>query len=322
MAEKKVRQNRLRKYWPQYKWSNIAAMLKNNRIPPKSCDLDFKGKLVVISGATSGIGYKTARRYAAGGADLIVINRNREKSNALGKEIQHDFKVRCDEILADLSELDDIHRVADQLAALERPIDVLIHNAGVYLKKRSMTRDGLETTFAVHFLSSFIINWKLMDKLKRENRARILYVSSEGYRFAVWGIDLDDLQFEQGGYSGLKAYGSAKTAQLLTMHRFARRFKGTGICINAMHPGMVATNTGRENHAFYRWYKKNILDRNSQPPEFSAQALFYLGVSPDLQGVTDSFFNLTTKEELAPPALDVEVADELWQKSLVLGRLA
>lgn len=318
----KVQKSRVQKYWNHYKWSNVFAMLKNNRIPPKQCNLSFHGKLVVITGATSGIGYVTARRYAASGADLLVINRNQEKSKALCDEIQRDFKVRCDAIIADLSQLNDIHRVADQLSALERPIDVLIHNAGVYLKKRIVTQDGLETTFAVHYLSSFIINWKLLDKLKRENRARILYVGSEGYRFAVWGLNLDDLQFEKGGYSGLKAYGSAKTAQLLSMHHFARHFSDTKVCINAMHPGMVATNTGKENHAFYRWYKRNILDRNSQPAKVSADALFYLGVSPEIDGVTDSFFNLTTPEELTPPALDLEITEALWQKSLELGRLA
>jgi retinol dehydrogenase-13 len=320
--EEKTRQSRILKYWPQYKWSNVWAMLKNNGIAPKICDKSCEGKLVVITGATSGIGYRTARRYAAGGADLLVINRNPEKSATLSEEIQRDFSVRCDILVADLSRLDEIHQVANRLAALERPIDVLFHNAGVYLKKRSVTQDGLETTFVVHYLSSFIMNWILLDKLKRENRARIIYVGSEGYRFAVWGLNLDDLQFEHGGYSGLKAYGSAKTAQLLSMHRFAALCEETHICINAMHPGMVATNTGRENHVFYRWFKKNVLDRASQSPEISAEALYYLGIAPEMNDVTDLFFNLTTQEELTPPASDMEVAEELWQKSLELGRLA
>lgn len=317
----KVQQNRMLKYWPQYKWSNVFSMLKNTTIPPQKCNLDCKGKLVVISGATSGIGYYTARKYAAGGADLLLINRNREKSDLLKEEIQRDFAVQCDTMIADLQLLHDMHRVGNELAALKRPIDVLIHNAGVYLKKYRITPDGLETTFAVHYLSTFIINWLLQDKLKQEKRARIIYVCSEAYRFAVWGIDLDNLQFEHGGYSGLKAYGSAKTAQLLSMHHFARIFDNSQVTINAMHPGMVATNTGNENSRFYRWFKKNILDRISQSPEISALALYYLGIAPDLNGITDSFFNLTTKEALAPPALDMEVAEKLWQKSLELGRL-
>lgn len=312
---------RLRRYWPQYKWSNIWEMIKNNTLPPKECSEDFRGKLVVITGATSGIGYHTARRYAAAGADIFAINRNAEKSRVLCDEIRRDFGVQCDTIVADLSVLADIYRAAQELRSLSRPIDVLIHNAGVFLKKRTETPEGLETTFVVHYLSTFIINYMLMDKLKQEGRARIIFVSSEGYRFAVWGLDLNNLQFERGGYAGLKAYGSAKTAQLLSMHQFAQLFKGSGVTINAMHPGMVATNTGNENHAFYRWYKKHVIDRYSQSPKVSAEALYYLGVSPDLSGVTDCFFNLTTQESLAPQARDMEMAELLWPVSLELGKL-
>ncbi|MEJ5183620.1 MAG: SDR family NAD(P)-dependent oxidoreductase [Rectinemataceae bacterium] len=316
-----VNKSKIRQYWAQYRWSNVWEMLKNNRLSPKTCNEDCKGKLVVISGATSGIGYHAARRFAAGGADILAINRNREKSDALCHEIHQEFGVACDAIIADLSVLNEIRNAADRLLHLDRPIDVLIHNAGVYLKKKTLTPDGLETTFVVHYLSSFIMNYMLLERLRCEQRARILYVSSEGYRFAVWGIDLENLQFEHGGYSGLRAYGSAKTAQLLAMHSFAQLLEGSGVTINAMHPGMVATNTGRENHAFYRWYKKNILDRYSQSPAVSAEALYYLGVSPDLHGITDAFFNLTTREELTPPALDMEMAQELWHKSIVIAEL-
>jgi len=293
-------------------------MIKNNSIPPKECSESYRGKLVVITGATSGIGYHTARRYAAAGAHILAINRNAEKSQTLCEEIQREFNVQCNAIVADLSVLADIHRAAQELRSLSQPIDVLIHNAGLYLKKRTLTVDGLETSFVVHYLSTFIINYTLADKLRQEGRARIIFVSSEGYRFAAWGLNLANLQFERGGYSGLKAYGSAKVAQILSMHRFAQLFEGSGVTINAMHPGMVATNTGNENHALYRWYKKNVIDRYSQSPKVSAEALYYLGVSPELAGVTDTFFNLTTREELAPQARDLEMADMLWPISLKL----
>jgi len=313
---------RLRRYWPQYKWANVWEMIKNNSLPPKEYSGDFRGKLVVISGATSGIGYHTARRYARSGADLITINRNAEKSAALCDEIRRAFGVQCDASVAELSVGSDLHRAAGVLKDLSRPIDVLIHNAGVFLKKRTETIDGLETTFVVHYLSSFIINYMLLDKLRQESRARIIFVSSEGYRFAVWGLNFNNLQFERGGYSALKAYGSAKVAQILSMHRFADLFKGTGVTINAMHPGMVATNSGNENHAFYRWYKKHIIDRNSLPPTVAAEALYYLGAAPELAGVTDTFFNLTTEESLAPQVMDLEMAEFLWPVSMKLGKLS
>ena len=314
-------QNPIRKYWKQYKWSNIFEMIKNNKKKPVICNDSFKDKLVVITGATSGIGYYTARKYASKGARILTINRNEDKSRTLCNEILRDFNVPCNYILADLSLLDAMHRVGDELARLSEPIAVLIHNAGVFLKKRTMTVDGLETTFAVHYLAPFVINYKLKEKLCRDKGCRIIFVSSEGYRFAAWGLHLDDLQFETHTYSGLKAYGSAKLAQLLSMHRFSEFYKDYNVTVNAMHPGMVKSNTGHENDFLYKLFKRSVIDTASQSAEISAEALYYLGVSPEVDHVTDTFFNLTTPEELAPPARDLDVVPELWDMSMKLGQL-
>jgi len=312
---------RIRKYVKEYRWSNVFAMIRNNRRDPKRCELDFSGKLVVITGATSGIGYVTARKYAAMGADLLCINRSKEKSEALKNEIEKEFHVRCDYLLADFNSLEQTHRVADQLLVLNRTIDVLIHNAGVYLTKKELTSDGIEKVFMVHYLSSFIITYKLKDKLKAQGKARIIYVNSEGHRFAAWGLRLDDLNWEKRRYSGLKSYGSAKLAQLLTMLIFDEFFKDSGVTINAMHPGAVKTDTGQENGVFYKWFKRNILDKSLRSVEISAEALYYLGVSPEVENVSGKFFNLTTLEEPTPPALDREIAEQLWEISLIMGRL-
>ncbi len=312
---------KFRQYFKAYQWSNIFAMIRNNRRDPNVCTEDFKGRLVVITGATSGIGYVTARHYAAHGANLLCINRNAKKSEALCREIERDFGVSCDYRLADLSRLEDIGRAGRELAELATPIDVLIHNAGVYLTKREVTPDGLEKIFVVHYLSSFILNYLLMEKLRSQKEARILIVSSEGHRFAAWGLRLEDLNWEKRRYSGLKSYGSAKLAQLLSMLVFDDHFHQTGVTINAMHPGAVKTETGQENGPVYRWFKRNFFDRTLKPAEISAQALYFLGVSKEMLGVSGKFFNLTTEEEPAPPALDREVADELWKKSLELAGL-
>lgn len=309
------------KYFKEYQWSNVFAMIKNNRLDPKICTEDFDKKLVVITGATSGIGYHTARKYASHGANLLCINRNQQKSESLCLEIKNEFGVNCEYKLADLSNLKDIHRVAEELSKHDKPIDVLIHNAGIYLTKRELTADGLEKVFAVQYLSSFIINYILMSKLKSQEKARIILVNSEGHRFAAWGLRSDDLNWEKRSYSGLKSYGSAKLAQLLSMTAFNDYFRNTGVSINAMHPGAVKTDTGQENGPVYRWFKRNFLDKSLRSPQISADALYYLGASKEIEGVSGKFFNLTTEEEPAPPALDKEAAYELWGKSLVLSGL-
>ena len=307
------------KYFREYKWSNIFAMIRNNRRDPRICTDDFKNKLVVITGATSGIGYDTARKFASHGANLLCINRNIQKSEALCREIKNDFGVECNFKIADLSKLAEIHRVANELAMMKTPIDVLIHNAGVYLTKRELTPDGLDKVFVVHYLSTFIINHRLMHKLKLQDKARIIMVGSEGHRFAAWGLRLDDMNWEKRRYSGLKSYGSAKMAQLLSMLVFDDNFRSTGVTINTMHPGAVKTETGQENGPFYRWFKRNFFDKSLRSPLISAEALYYLGVSAKIDGVSGKFFNLTTIEEPAPPALDKEVAHDLWDLSLKIG---
>lgn len=307
------------KYFKEYTVSNNYNMIKNNRRDPKISNEEFKDKLVVISGATSGIGYATAKEYASHGANLLCINRNIEKSESLKTEIENEFQVECRYLLADLSKLEDIHHVADELKGMEKPIDVLIHNAGIHLTTQELTSEGIDKVFMVQYLSSFIINYKLVDKLKSQDKARIIMVNSEGHRFAAWGLKMDDLNWKKRRYSGLKSYGSAKLAQLLSMHVFDDIFKNSGVTINAMHPGAVKSETGKDNGPVYRWYKKNVLDKILRPVSISSEALYYLGTSIEMENISGKFFNLTTEEEPAPPALDKDAADEVWKVSLSLS---
>ena len=310
----------IKRYWPQYTWSNILAMLKNMKEPPKRSREPFRDRLVVITGATSGVGYHTARKYAAMGARILMINRNEQKSEGVRREISEEYGARVEYLVADLSVLADIQRAGRYLAGLDEPIDVLIHNAGLHLEKRAETVDGFEVNFALHYLAPFIINSMLKEKFKRDETGRILFVGSEGYRFAAWGLDLDDLQWERMRYTGLKAYGPGKLAQILSMHLLAKDLSPHGVTVNAMHPGMVRTETGKDNSDFYKWYKKRVIDKRSAHPEVSAEALYYLGTSKDIARVTDRFFHLTTEEELSPPARDMEAADALYARTIELLR--
>jgi short-subunit dehydrogenase len=309
------------KYFKQYEVSQMKAMMKNGNKDPKICHVRFDNKLLVITGATSGIGYFTAKKYASMGADLLCINRNEEKSIQLKKEIESNYPVKCDYLIADLGKLKEIHAVADKLSALERDIDVIIHNAGLTLSKQQLTDEGYDLIFVVQYMASFIINYKLIEKLKAQNSARIIMNNSEGHRFAPWGLRLDDLHWKKRRYSGLKAYGSAKLAQLLSMHIFKEKFEGSGVRINSMHPGAVLSGTGKDNGRVYKWYKRNVLDRFLRPTHIASDSLYYLGVSKDLENSSGKFFNLTTEELPAPPAWDVEEAKKLWDISLDLCNL-
>lgn len=309
----------LNKYLKEYKWSNIFAMLRNQNLEPEKCPDDFENRLVVITGATSGIGYAAAMKYASHGADILCINRSEQKSIDLCESLQSQYGIQCTYLLADFAKLADVHAVAKELAALERNIDVLIHNAGVYVTQRTYTADNLEMVFQTNFLSSFIINYTLKDKFIKQNSGRILFVNSEAHRFAVWGLNLDDLNWDQHAYSGIKSYAAAKTAQLLSMIKLVEYFGGTGVRVNAMHPGNVKTNSGQNNGKLYKIFKKIIVDRSAKPLEISAESLYFLGVSKKVANKTGKFFNLTTEEEPAPPALDREAAEQLWVLSHHLG---
>ncbi len=309
----------MRKYYDEYEWSNIGAMLRNLSLGPEICTDDFHNRTVVITGATSGIGYATAHKYASHGADIVSISRNEAKSRKLCETLEGQYGVACTYYIADFARLADIHSAGRQLAALGRPIDVLIHNVGVYLTKRTLTVDGLEMVFQTDYLSSFILNHYVKEKLTAQESARIIFVNSEAHRFAVWGLHLDDLSWDHHRYSGSKSYGAAKLAQLLSMTILNETFAGTGVTVNAMHPGNVKTNSGQDNGRLYKLFKRIFVDSTAKSPEISAEALYTLGVSPDLAHTSGKFFNLTTEEEPAPPALDREAAEKLWTLSYKLG---
>ena len=245
-------QGAMRRYWPQYRWSNVLAMINNMKKEPKRCAQSFAGRLVVITGASSGVGYYTARNYASMGASILMINRNPEKSGRVRCEIAEEFGVSVEYLIADLSVLADMQKAGAYLRSREHRIDVIIHNAGLHLEKRTLTPDGLEVNFALHYLAPFVITNMIMPKMKGDGDGRIIFVCSEAYRFAVWGLDLDDLQWESRRYSGLRGYGAGKLGQLLSMHRFAQELGPYGVTVNAMHPGMVRTESGKSNGRFYQ----------------------------------------------------------------------
>lgn len=280
----------LKKYLKEYKWSNIFAMIRNLKLDPRICTDDFHHRLVVITGATSGIGYATAKKYASHGADILCINRNEKTSKELCETLASEYQTKCSYLIANFSKSSEVHTVAKQLAFLDRSIDVIIHNAGVYITKRTLTEDNVETVFQTNYLSTFILNYYLREKLKNQKSGRMLFVNSEAHQFAISGLHLDDLSWNKHHYSGLKSYGAAKMAQLLSMIKLNEYFHGTGVTVNAMHPGNVRTNSGQNNGEGYKFLKRLFVDSTARSADISAEALYYLGVSTELETISGRFF--------------------------------
>jgi NAD(P)-dependent dehydrogenase (short-subunit alcohol dehydrogenase family) len=309
-------------YLFRYRLRDIRDFLRNESKDPAPCDERLDGKTAVITGATSGIGYCAAHRLAAAGADLVLCNRNPLRSAEVERELRERHGRKVTTILADFSSLEQTRECARALAKHPAPLDVLIYNSGVYHTKRTFSCDGIEMVFQVNHLSSFYLNRLLQERLVAENRARVIFVNSEGHRFALGGVHLGDLEWKLHRYSGLRSYGAAKTAQLLTMLRFAREYEGTALTVNAMHPGNVRSNIGENNGKLYRLIKRKLVLSTAKDPDLSARALHYLAASPGLQGVSGRFFNLTTEEIPAPHAVDPDLVEPTWRKSLELCGLA
>lgn len=310
------------RYLMQYRIGDMIELARNEKKLPAPCEARLDGKTAVVTGSTSGIGLETAHLFASIGANLVLCNRNAEKSRLLEKELADRYGCRVRSILADFSSLAGAKGCARSLLALEEPIDLLVHNSGVYYKKRTFTADGIEMVFQVNHLSSFCITWLLKERLREENRARIVYVNSEGHRFALAGVHLDDLEWRRHLYGGLKSYGAAKTAQLLTIARFAQYFEGTAVTVNAMHPGNVRTAIGDNNDRLYRFMKKKIVLSSARDPVISAEALRFLCADPSLSHTSGRFYNLTTEEKPAPHARDARMVEPVWNKSLELCGLS
>jgi retinol dehydrogenase-13 len=310
------------RYLLQYNFRDMADFLRNEKKSPAEYSGSLEGKTVVISGATSGIGLETARLFASRGANLVCLNRDPEKSERLEKELRDGYGCRAKTVLVDFSSLKQTKECARRLLELAEPIDVLIHHAGVYYTRKQFSEDGMEIVFQVIHLSSFCLNSMVKERLRKENRARILYVNSEGHRFALAGVHLDDLDWRRHVYTGLKSYGAAKTAQLLTMMKFAEYFSGSLVTVNAMHPGNVKSAIGENNGRLYRFLKRKLILSSAKDPIISAKALLYLSASEDVKKDSGRFFNLTTPEKPAPHARDYGIADALWEKSLVLCGLS
>ena len=294
--------------------------IANARKVQKTTNARLDGRVCIITGATSGVGYQAAKRLAQGGAHLVLICRNDEKAARIKEELMHAYAVQIEIVQADFSHLDQVREAAGVILANYPHIDVLINNAGVHNTHRTLTAEGVETVFCVNHLASFLLTRLLLNRLIESAPSRIIQVNSQGHRFG--GLDLDDLSWAQRRYNGYKAYGASKVAQLYTVWELAEKLAGSGVTINAMHPGEVRTNIGMNNEALFRWYQRYLIWWILKKPVISGNAIYYLAAAPEMAEVSGRFFNQTIDEKPAAHARDQALGKSVWSISEELTGLA
>jgi retinol dehydrogenase-13 len=294
--------------------------MANRRAVQKNTDASMRGKVCVVAGSTSGVGLAAIRRLARGGADIVMVCRNRAKAEPIRDELAGKHGVRAEIVIADFRDLEAVRAAAGVLLARHPRIDVLINSAGIHSTTLTTTAAGMETGFCVNHLAPFLLTHLLLDRMKQHAPARIIQVNSEGHRFCT--LDLDDLGWKRRRYTGLRGYGASKTAQLLSVWEFADRLAGSGVTINAMHPGDVRTGIGSNNGPAYRVFKRTFIWPMLKDPAISGEALYYLAAAPEMAGVSGRFFHLTIDEKPAAHALDRELGKRAWDASMALSGLA
>jgi len=294
---------------------------------------EIEGAVVLITGGNTGIGKETAVALARKGARVVFTSREAARGKAALAEIRERSGRDDVELIAlDLASLASVRRCAEEFRERFDRLDVLVNNAGVALTRglRQVTHDGLEMQFGVNHVGHFVLTNELLPLIRKSAPARIVNLSSGGYRLAPKGLNFDDLQSEKD-YQGFPCYGHSKLANICFTIELARRLADEGIAVNAVHPGYVGTELGHlrpeDKARFVREEKKSAkragggggpdLSSLGEPlsPAEGAATSIYVASSPEVEGVTGRYFEDCQLSELTPVAADLEAAARLWQET-------
>jgi NAD(P)-dependent dehydrogenase (short-subunit alcohol dehydrogenase family) len=277
------------------------------------------GKICMVTGGTSGIGYYTAQEIARMGGTVVIIGRDQAKCENAVRMIQTESgNPAVEYLLADLSSQAQIRSAAAQFNAKYNHLDVLVNNAAGVSLRRKISVDGIEMTFAVNHLAYFLLTGLLIEALKHSSSARVVNVSS-GSHYGEQ-LDFDNLQLVKS-YTIYRAYGRSKLANVLFAYELARRMAGTHVTSNALSPGMVATDIWKKVNRFLTPLINPVIQRIGQPPLEGAQTSIYLATSPEVEGVTGKYFADCKPVHSSPNSYDLEAAKRLWEVSAQLTGL-
>ncbi len=290
--------------------------MRNESISDKTT---MKDKVVLVTGANSGIGKAASLDLAKIGATVVMVARNKERGEAARSEIVRESRNgSVDLLLADLSSLESVRQLATEFQRKYSKLHVLINNAGLFNQRRHVTMDGYENTFATNYLAPFLLTNLQLDLLKASAPSRIINVSSVGHYNGH--INFDDLNLEKE-YGGWKAYGQSKLALVLFTYELAKKLQGTEVTVNAVHPGTVATNIWSRPLGpvgFIMALPKLFMTT----PRQGAETIVYLASSPDASGLNGEYLDKLKVKKSSDESYNEEIAQRLWDVSTKLTRLS
>ena len=274
-------------------------------------------KRVLITGATNGIGKAAAIELAKMGAAVTIVGRDEIKTRKVSIDIKTLSGNRdIDFLIADLSSMAEVRRIADEFLGLHQRLDVLLNNAGAVFSEYRASADGYEMTFALNHISYYLLTHLLLDIIKltaeEQGEARIINVSSSAHRNAT--LRLDNLR-DQSGFSMLNSYGASKLMNVLFTYELARRLEDSTVTINAVHPGLVNTGFGHNTGRIWSGVIKVLQRLFAISPAKGAETLVYLASAPEVAGISGKYWNRKTQKRSSDISYDCEQQTALWDYS-------